>query len=76
MRTFDGEQERLRATLAGPRAPSWIVQVTGLNAWRIDDRSRLRDLIRQRYRVVAEVCGHRLWLRQDVTRELAAPPPC
>jgi 4-amino-4-deoxy-L-arabinose transferase-like glycosyltransferase len=76
MRSEDPEQLRLRATLAGPTAPTWIVQVNGLNAWGIDDRSRLRDLIRQRYRIVAEICGHRVWLRQDVTRDLAAPPRC
>jgi hypothetical protein len=76
MRTVDPEQVRLRATLAGPTAPTWIVQVDGLNAWGIDDGSRLRHLVRERYRVVAEICGHRVWLRQDVTRELAAPPRC
>jgi len=76
MRTLDPEQDRLRGTLAGPRAPTWIVQVNGLNAWGIDERSRLRDLIQQRYRIVAEICGHRVWLRQDVTRGLAAPPRC
>ncbi|SNR36478.1 hypothetical protein [Blastococcus mobilis] len=76
MRTFDPAQARLRETLAGPRAPSWIVQVTGLNAWDIDAGSRLRELIHDRYRVVAEICGHRVWLRQDLTRELPVPPPC
>jgi 4-amino-4-deoxy-L-arabinose transferase-like glycosyltransferase len=76
MRTYDPEQTRLRATLAGPRAPSWIVQATDLNAWHIDDGSELRDLIRDRYRIVATICGHRVWLRQDLTRELSAPPPC
>ena len=76
MRTLDPDQTRLRATLAGPTAPTWIVQVNGLNAWGIDDGSRLRDLIDQRYRVVAEICGERVWLRQDVTRQLAAPPRC
>jgi 4-amino-4-deoxy-L-arabinose transferase-like glycosyltransferase len=76
MRTLDPEQTRLRATLAGPTAPTWIVQVNGLNAWGIDDESRLRDLIRQRYRVVADICDYPVWLRQDVTRELAAPPRC
>jgi 4-amino-4-deoxy-L-arabinose transferase-like glycosyltransferase len=76
MRTLDPEQVRLRATLEGHAAPTWIVQVNGLNAWGIDDRSQLRDLIGQRYRVVAEICGHQVWLRQDVTRELAAPPRC
>ncbi|SFP02310.1 hypothetical protein SAMN05660464_1994 [Geodermatophilus dictyosporus] len=76
MRTLDPDQTRLRATLAGPGAPSWVVQVNGLNAWGIDEDSRLRDLLHQRYRVVAEVCGHPVWLRQDLTRELAPPPPC
>lgn len=76
LRTLDPEQTRLRATLSGPAAPEWIVQINGTNAWGIDDRFRLRDLIRQRYRMVAEICGHRVWLRQDVIRQLAAPPRC
>ena len=76
MRTLDPEQTRLRATLAGPRAPSWLVQVNGLNAWGIDDGSRLRDLVEQRYRVVAEICGRPVFLRKDLTRELAPPPRC
>jgi 4-amino-4-deoxy-L-arabinose transferase-like glycosyltransferase len=76
LRSEDPEQVRLRDTLAGPAAPEWIVQINGLNAWGIDDDGRLRDLVDQRYRVVAEICGERVWLRQDVTRELAAPPRC
>ncbi len=76
LRTLDPDQDRLRATLAGSEAPEWIVQVTGFDAWGIDDGSRLRDLVRQRYRVVAEVCGYPVWLRADVTRDLAASPRC
>jgi hypothetical protein len=76
MRTLDPEQARLQETLAGPGAPSWIIQVTGLNAWGIDDDSRLQELIHDRYRTVAEICGRRVWLRQDLTRELPPPPPC
>jgi 4-amino-4-deoxy-L-arabinose transferase-like glycosyltransferase len=76
MRTFDPEQSRLRATLSGTTAPAWIVQVNGFNAWRIDDDGRLVTLVRERYRVVAEVCGSPVWLRQDLSRELPAPPPC
>lgn len=76
MRTLDPDQARLRATLEGRTAPTWIVQVNGLDAWGIDDGSRLRDLVSRRYRVVAEICGHDVWLRQDVTRELTAPPRC
>jgi hypothetical protein len=76
LRTLDPEQTRLRATLAGPDAPEWIVQINGLNAWGIDDGSRLRELVRERYRIVAEICGYPVWLRQDVSRDLAAPPRC
>ena len=76
MRTLDPEQARLRATLAGPEAPEWIVRINGFDAWDIDEGSRLRDLVEQRYRVVAEVCGYSVWLRQDLTRDLADPPPC
>ena len=76
MRTLDPEQDRLRATLAGPEAPEWIVRINGFDAWDIDDGSRLRDLVEQRYRVVAEVCGYQVWLRHDVTRDLAVPPRC
>ena len=76
MRTFDPEQERLRTTLSGPQAPAWFVQVNGLNAWRIDDEAELRTLVREQYRVVAEICGSRVWLRQDLTRDLPSPPPC
>ena len=76
LRTEDPEQTRLRATLAGPEAPEWILQINGFDAWGIDDGNRLRDLVDREYRVVAEVCGHPVWLRQDVTRELAALPRC
>jgi 4-amino-4-deoxy-L-arabinose transferase-like glycosyltransferase len=76
LRTLDPDLTRLRRTLAGPEAPAWIVQVTGLNDWHIDDGSRLRDLVHDRYRVVAEVCGHPIWLRQGLIRELPPAPPC
>jgi hypothetical protein len=76
LRTLDLDQTRLRSTLAGRAAPEWIVQINDVNAWGIDDGNELRDLIRQRYRVVAEICGYRVWLHQDVSRQVAAPPRC
>ena len=76
MRTADPDLDRLRSTVAGPRAPTWIVEVNPLNSWGIDDGSRLRDLIAQRYRIAATICGRPVWLRQDATRELSAPPAC
>jgi hypothetical protein len=76
LRTLDPEQTRLRATLAGPEAPAWIVQINGFDAWGIDDGSRTRDLVGRRYRVVAEICGHPVWLREDLRRGLPAAPDC
>jgi hypothetical protein len=76
MRTLDPEQDRLRATLAGPDAPTWVVQANGLNSWDIDAGSRLRDLVEERYREAAEICGHPVWLRRDQARPLAPPPDC
>lgn len=76
MRTLDPEQDRLRATLAGPDAPTWVVQVNGLNSWDIDAGSRLRDLVEERYLVAAEICGNPVWLRKDRVRPLAPPPQC
>jgi hypothetical protein len=76
MRTADPEQTRLRATLAGPTAPTWVVEVNPVNSWGIDEGSRLRDLIDRRYAVAATICSHRVWLRQDAIRELSAAPAC
>lgn len=76
LRTVDPEQTRLRATLEGRAAPEWIVQINGFDAWGIDDGNRLRDLVGQRYRVVTEICGYPVWLRKDLSRDLAAPPRC
>lgn len=76
MRTLDPDQRRLRETLAGPDAPTWIVEINGLNSWEIDERSLLRDLVEERYRVVVEVCGNQVWLRRGVSRPLAPVPDC
>ncbi len=76
MRTLDPDQTRLRQTLEGPDAPTWLVQVHGLNTWRVDEDGRLRRLVQERYRVVAEVCGSPVLLRADLTRDLAPPPVC
>lgn len=76
MRTLDADQQRLRATLRGARAPTWVVEVNGFNSWGIDAGSRLRRLVTERYRVVAQVCDSRVWLREDVSRPLAPLPRC
>ncbi|MDP3891007.1 hypothetical protein [Nocardioides sp.] len=76
MRTLDPQQERLRATLAGARAPTWVVEVNHPNSWGIDEAGRLRRLLAERYDVAATVCGNPVWLRSDLVRRTAAPPRC
>jgi hypothetical protein len=76
MRTLDPEQDLLRATLAGDRAPAWLVEVNPLDSWGIDADGRLRDLVERRYRVVAEVCGNPVWLRHDLERDPGPVPRC
>jgi hypothetical protein len=76
MRTLDARQQRLRQTLRGPDAPTWVVQVTPLDSWGIDRDGALRTLLQQRYRQVADVCGSRVLLRVDVVRDLAEVPAC
>jgi 4-amino-4-deoxy-L-arabinose transferase-like glycosyltransferase len=76
MRTLDPDLARLRATLSGPRAPTWIVQVNGLDSWDIDRGDRLRARVEEGYRVVGEVCGNPVWLRADLRRNLAPYPLC
>ncbi len=76
MRTLDERQQRLRQTLRGPDAPTWVVQVTTLDAWDIDRDGALRRLLADRYRHVADVCGYPVLLRVGVDRDLAEVPSC
>lgn len=76
MRTLDPDQRRLRALLAGPEAPAWVVQMNAFDSWGIDEGGRLRELVERRYDVAAQVCGRTMWLRADLDRSLAAAPDC
>ena len=68
IRTLDPELALLRATVQGDDAPEWIVQKSGLNAWGLDDRHQLRNLLRSRYVVSGRVCGSRVWLLETAQR--------
>ncbi len=66
-RTLDPELTELRAVLAGPRAPTWLV-VRGANT-----RERLAEhgatvVLDQRYRTVGQVCGRTIYLLRSVDR--------
>ena len=75
LRGRDPHLKLLVETLEGPNAPTWLVEIGDFDWWGIDTPAfaRVRE---ERYRVVATVCGHDVYLRRDVTRDLPPPPPC
>ena len=74
VRTLDPRLNRLISVLTGPRAPTWVVQWDDLDAWQLDRAGRLARTLRTHYRQVATVCGHPIYLRDGVSRDLAKPP--
>ena len=72
IRTLDPDLGLLRTTIQGDDAPVWIVQRGALNAWGLDDRHQLRDLLRSKYVVSARVCGSRVW-RLEAAQRPALP---
>lgn len=73
-RTLDPRLRLLRATLAGPTAPTWVVVWDSLNPWRIDAHRRTALTLAAHYRLVATVCEHAVWLRDGAPRSLPALP--
>ena len=55
--------------LAGPEAPEWLVEMGSFTWWGIDTET-FNQVVSTRYRRVAEVCGHRVYLRSDVVRDV------
>ena len=76
VRTLDPDLDRLRSTISGDDSPAWVVEMDPLDSWGIDDGARLRALVAERYQVLAEVCGNRIHLRDDLDREPAPPVRC
>ncbi len=72
IRTLDPDLSLLRTTVEGGDAPVWIVQRGALNAWGLDGRHRLRDLLHSKYVVSARVCGSRVW-RLEAAQRPALP---
>ncbi len=65
-RTLDPGLDRLRSDLEGPEAPTWVVArvPSGVAALKRGAASPLE----QRYRLVAEACDRRIYLRDDTFR--------
>lgn len=72
MRAVPGAQQRLRALLASPGRPTWIVEWQGPRAFSLDSNGATGRLLRREYRAVGRVCGHKVLLARGAR---AQPPP-
>jgi hypothetical protein len=69
MRTLDPELEELERVLAGPSAPTWVVQFTKLDAWSESGTDRIRGELLEDYQLVAIACGaYRIYHQRRLER--------
>jgi hypothetical protein len=61
--------------LDGRHAPTWLVEIGDFDWWGLDSPQFQRARA-MRYRVVAHVCGHALYLRDGLRRVLPPTPNC
>lgn len=75
MEAVPGAEQRLRALLASPRRPTWVVAWQGTRAFRLDRSGATRRLLHVHYRLVARVCGRRVLLARGAPARAAPPLP-
>jgi hypothetical protein len=75
VRARDPDLTEYVRVLDGRQAPTWLVEVGNFNWWGIDT-PQFQHARATRYRVVARVCGHDIYLRDGLTRSLPPRPPC
>ena len=75
IRGRDPHLTQLVATLQGPDAPTWLVEMGSFDWWGIDTPA-FQQVRRARYHWVADVCGHEVYLRNDLPRALPVHRPC
>ena len=68
-RVRDPQLAQLRALVAGPDAPTWIVQTNGANFLGAN-KDTLGVLVDARYRMVSQSCGSRIWLLSSQERPI------
>jgi len=74
VRTLDPDVSRMRHLLAGPDAPTWVVQWDRFDGWGLDRSGRLAATVARHYGRFGQVCGHAVWLH-DGARRTPAPAP-
>ncbi len=66
-KTLDPDQELMGDVLSGPSAPTWVVVWKQVSTWGMDT-TRTSTILAERYHRVADLHGHTIYLRDDVTR--------
>jgi hypothetical protein len=72
MRAAPHAQDTLRALLASPRRPTWVVQWQSTRGFNQDKDGRTKLLLQTHYTKVGRVCGRAILLAKGAT---AKPPP-
>lgn len=74
MRTLDPDLDELTALVAGPDAPTWLVEWVDFTTWSDAGGARLRQLVEERYVEHGSGCdGRPVWLRRGVDRAPVEP---
>lgn len=74
MRTRDPGYAELRALLAGPDAPTWLVEWVDLDAWTDTGVPELEEVVRERYAEAGTTCnGQPVYVLRDVERPAVQP---
>ena len=76
MRAIPAAEHQLRALLAGPRRPTWIIEEDRPDFAGLDPGGVTRALLARHYRVVARVCGLPVLLARAAARDPATPGRC
>ena len=74
IRARDPGLTALGGVLAGPDAPTWLVEWDPVDTWGLDAGGTITHLIARDYRRVGRVCGVPVYLRRDEARTLPATP--
>jgi 4-amino-4-deoxy-L-arabinose transferase-like glycosyltransferase len=75
IRTRDPHLKELVTVLTGPDAPTWLIEIGSFNWWGLDTVA-FQHARRDHYHVVAQVCGHDVYLHEGLQRTLPTAPAC
>ena len=77
MRALDPDLSRFRTMVAGPDAPTWLVEWWPFDTWTATGKEPRRRRARSGTSSTAPACGGRtIWLRKDVASAHPAWPAC